>query len=163
MKTGVFGIAFVEGVHIASLEEFHDYLLGTASSIVASGKELASPMLFVLSNGGKLAIIPAASSSMQGIANYQQAVVREPMVRACAMVFEAWLSSHPIGTDRKNVPMPRDDPARTEAVGVSIMTAGRQAMTFSPIKRPENTVEKAAFEWLDKTKNLTKASGRIVR
>jgi hypothetical protein len=61
------------------------------------------------------------------------------------------------------LPEPRLDPERGEAVIVSILTAGRQALTFSPIKRPENTVEKAAFEWLDETKKLKKASGRFVR
>jgi hypothetical protein len=43
------------------------------------------------------------------------------------------------------------------------MTAGRQAMSFSSIKRPANTVEKARFEWLDESKTLKKAEGRFVR
>jgi hypothetical protein len=152
-------MAFVDGVQLASLEAFHDHILGTASGIVAVGKDVAAPVMFVLSQGGKLAIIPGAFLSKQGVANFQQAVVRDPMVRACALVFEAWVSAYETKPD--NPVMPADDPNRTEAIVVSILTAGRQAMTFSPIKRPANTVERAQFKWLDEVDG--KFDGRFVR
>ena len=154
------GIAFVDAVQLDTLEAFHDHLLEVASSIIAAGDECI-PLVFVLSMGGKLAILPPLPSK-DAAARYQQAVVQHPMVRACAVVFEAWMSQQSQEQRKANPDaMPVDDPKRSEAIVVSIMTAGRQAMTFSEIKRPSNTVERAAFEWIDETGG--KFEGRFVR
>jgi hypothetical protein len=161
MKIQGLPIVFADDVHIPDLAGFHDHILDTAVSIVESGKEQAAPVIFILSNDGKLAIIPAGPFPKEVIAAFQKAVVGEPMVRACAMVFEAWVSSHPKEVDRKSVCMPSEDPNRGEAIIVSIMTAGRQAMTISHIQRPANTVQRAAFEWLDESGG--EFSGRFVR
>jgi hypothetical protein len=164
MTVDAFGIIFVDGIHIPDLETFHNHLLDIASEKIAAGEELGAPTIFILSPDGKLAIMPAGALSKQGVANLQKMAVRDPLVRACALVFEAW-TSHRTDEARKSNPdaMPVDDPNRGEAVIVSILTAGRQAMTFSPIRRPANTVEKARFEWLDESKTFKKASGRFVR
>lgn len=156
-------IAFVDGVVIHELADFHDHLLGTAARIVGTGQELVSPMIFTLSKEGKLAIMPPAGSK-EAIARYQKAIVQDPMVRACAIVFEAWVSSYTKDDPRarpENRVEPRLDPAHTEGIVVSIMTAGRQALTISPIKRPENTVERAPFRWLDEGDG--RHEGRFVR
>lgn len=153
-------ITFVSGLHIADLEAFHDRLLDIAAQIVASGKECA-PLTFILSNGGKLAIVPPPASKT-ALANFQKMVVREPMVRACAIVFEAWVSAKAYDERKTNSDfMPVDDPERSEAIVVSIMTAGRQAMSTSAIERPSNVVKKAPFEWLDEARG--EHLGRFVR
>jgi len=161
MKLDGIPIAFTSGLRIPSLEAFHDHLLDTSAKIIADGDEVHGPMIFILSRAGQVAVIPPVGSK-EGIARFQQAVVQEPMVRACALVFEAWMSTHPKEVDRKSVPMPRDDPKRQEAIVVSIMTNGRQAMSFSPITRPANTLERAPFKWLDEIEGA-KHKGRFVR
>jgi len=153
-------ISFISGVHIPSLEGFHDHLLDIAAEVIATGEELPSPTIYVLSNAGELAII-APMGSKESSAGYQKAVVKVPIVRACALVFEAWISTHPGGVDKERVGLPSEDPNRTEAVGVSLMTAGRQAFTFSPIERPANIVRKAPFKWLDESDGAYK--GRFIR
>ena len=152
-------MAFVDGVNLASLEAFHDHILAKAIEIVAAGGEVAAPMVFVLSRGGMLAIIPGGAFSKQSVATLQRDLAREPMVRACAVIFEAWVSTY--ASKPENPVMPVDDPGRTEALVVSILTAGRQAMTMSPIERPSNTVQKAPFAWLDESDG--KFEGRFVR
>jgi hypothetical protein len=154
------GITFVDAVQLDTLEAFHDHLLEVASGIVAAGDECL-PLIFVLTVGGKLAILPPLPSK-DAAALYQQTVVQHPMVRACAIVFEAWMSHQTIEQRKANPDaMPVDDPKRSEAIVVSIMTAHRQAMTCSEIKRPSNKVERAPFEWIDETGGSF--GGRFVR
>lgn len=63
--------------------------------------------------------------------------------------------------DMEHCVEPRLDPDRGEAVFVSILTAGRQAMSMSPIERPANIVRRARFQWLDESPD--KHGGRFVR
>lgn len=153
-------ITFISGVHIPSLEAFHDHLLDTAAEVIARGDAWASPTTYVLSNDGKLAVIPPMGSKDR-TAQFQKAAVKTPLVRACALVFEAWVSNHPKEVDRKSVCLPSEDPNRTEAVVVSIMTAGRQAMSCSPIERPANIVHKTPIRWLDVNEGAHE--GRFIR
>jgi hypothetical protein len=153
-------ITFINDVHIPDLETFHDHLLAMATQVVEAGDEFPSPTLFVLSNEGKLAVLPPLPSKNMS-ASYQQGVVEHPMVRACALVFEAWVSTYAKDVDRTKVPMPSEDPNRKEVLCVSIMTKGRQALTYSDIERPSNTVKKTPFTWLDQAEG--KHKGRFIR
>jgi hypothetical protein len=154
-------IEFVGGLHIPTLEGFHDHLLNMAAEVIATGKELPTPMAYVLSDEGSLAVVPLMSLDKTAVALYQKLVVKQPMTRACALVFESWVTSHPKGTDPKKVSQPSDDPNRGEAVIVSIMTKGRQAFSINHIERPSNIVRKEPFKWLDEAGGTYE--GRFIR
>ena len=161
MKIGALLGVIVTGARMADLESFHGYLIDTASKIVAAGKEVERPLIFVLTRDGRMAILPPPPSK-DNLVQFQKSIVREPVVRACAVVFEAWTSSRVLDMRKTNPGfMPVDDPQRTEAIIVSIMTTGRQSMTVSPIERPANVVHKAPFQWLDE--KADKFSGRFIR
>jgi hypothetical protein len=154
------GIEFMRGVHVPDLESFHDFLLDTAAQFVTAGGGLAVPMTVVLSKSGAVAIVPPLPSK-DGIAIFQKAVSQHATVRACAVVFEAWMSKKTPEEHKANPVQPVDDPDRGECITVSIMTAGRQAISISPIERPANIVKKAPFKWLDEVKG--EHAGRFVR
>ena len=110
-------------------------------------------MLLTLSNGGQLAIMPAPGTP-DTFTRLQRSLTTDPMVRACALVFESW------ATNRTDIP-PSEDPERGEAILVSIMTAGRQGISVSPIERPANTVRKGPFKWIDESGG--EITGRFIR
>jgi len=145
----------VTGIHIPDMQTCYDYLFDTSSKIVAAGKEIERPMIFVLTIRGELALIPTAGPS-DHVAAFQKAIVLEPDIRACALVSEAWVSTRTV--ESKHI-QPRDDPAREEAIVISIMTYGRQAFSFSIIERPANIVHKGKFRWTEHND----IKGRLVR
>jgi hypothetical protein len=161
MKLSELPIAIVAGARFTELEAFYDWMLGTTAKMVAAGKSVEAHLIFVLFNDGQIAVMPPPGSKDM-LVTFQKFVVKEPMVRACAVVFEAW-TSHKTEDPRKTNPnfRPADDPDRGEAIVVSILTAGRQVMTTSPIERPSNIVKKAPFQWMDEATG--KHSGRFVR
>jgi len=147
MNMEPFMACVVTGIHIPDMQAFYDYLFDTSSKIVAAGKEIERPMVFVLTIRGELALIPT-SGTKDHIVAFQKAIVLEPEIRACALVFEAWVSRQ-MQKDESKLIQASDDPAREEAIIVSIMTYGRQAFTFSIIERPANIVHKGQFKWID--------------
>ncbi len=104
-------------------------------------------MVFVLSRNGELAIGPAMESK-EATARFLKAAVQIPEVRASALVVEAWTAKREDGQQRVE---PRLDPERKEAIFVTILTAGRQAVSISPIERPANTVQKSPLQWIDES------------
>jgi hypothetical protein len=156
-------MVLIGGMHVETIESFHESLLDIHCKGIERGKEQTEPAFYVLTTSGEIAIISGSSfADMGDAALFQQHLVKEPLVRACAIVSEAWVAAR---TKEQNETMkdvrPKDDPNRTEAVVVSILTAGRQALTISPIRRPANIVERAPFQWLDEAKY--KSGGRMVR
>lgn len=149
-------ISFHPGVNIPDLAGLHDHLLDVASEIVATGGDVATPVVFVLSMDGQLGMLSAATSSKDGIAEFQRVAVQNRATRACAVVMEVWTSEN-IQHRQK----PSLDPEGGEAIVASIMTAGRQAMSVSRIERPANVVHKAPLQWLDESE--AEYRGRFVR
>lgn len=159
MSVQVIPMLSVRGVIIPDLVQFYAYLLDTSAEIIERGDCIGDPLIFVLHNDGTLSIAPTFGDN-DTLCAFQRNVVRDPAMRACAVISEAWVSTQKKGDPRI---MPSEDPNRSEALIVSIMTAGRQATTFSRIDRPSNKVDKAPFEWLDEQKTYAEIGGRFIR
>lgn len=152
----------VDVINSATREEFEEVsqaLLGLARHVLNQGAEL-EPVIAVrapvpdeeFGDGAELkmgiGLLPvgmlqteeAGDAGKNRVAALMHQMVLQPEVRLVGYMAEAWMSKAEPGADTSRI-RPSEDPARTECVIITLLSADCQAMQICPIVRREDSVE----------------------
>lgn len=151
----------------SKIRQLYDDLFETAAAIVKRGEE-HRPILIVLNESDRLAVIAATGLSDQKKAEMFKTIAATPGTVAVVLIHEGWLvvpdpMNGKVVSEALRLAAERrlaEHPQRREVVMFNLLTPTRQAVMPCLIDRTTNTLEKAAFKWI--SDDAKSAFGRFI-